>query len=505
MAESYLLGVDIGTQGVKCSLFDLDGNSCGNSFVPSNLIQPEPGVTEENADFQVDSVCAAISRTVRESGVDSSNILALSIDGQMAGVIGVGENGFAVTPYDSWLDTRCTPYITIMQKEAGKEILGKTGNPPSFNHGPKKLWWKNECPQIYKKIRSFVQPGGYAAMRLCGLSGEDAFIDKSYLHFSGFADNQAVSWDRHLVSVFDMDMEKLPRIVKPADIIGEMTEKMAKKCGLSNPLPVAAGCGDTAASFLSCGAVSPGICVDVAGTASVFASTTETFCADTETGVLGCGASAVDGLWHPYAYINGGGMNLEWFVRDILGRDPEDPDRFKDIEGDISYISESNPLFIPHMAGRVSPSQPSLRGTFSGLEWSHDNKTLFMSVLEGVALEYGIYRQSLLGMLPHLELKEMRITGGGDKSRVWKQMKSGVLQIPVTSITNSQGAPLGSAIIAGCAVGIFDNPVSAAEKWISTEESVECPVENYKYFTLRTKKYEKLLTLMNSFYGNDNE
>ena len=502
--DSYLLGVDIGTQGVKCSLFDQHGSNRGSTFIPSNLIQPEPGITEEDADFQVESVCQAIAACIIKSNVDSSKILALAIDGQMAGVIGIGEDGRAVTPYDSWLDTRCAPYIGQMEKTAGREILEKTGNPPSFNHGPKKLWWQYERPETFKKIQKFVQPGGYAAMRLCGLSGDQAYIDNTYLHFSGFADNQKSCWDEHLVSLFGMERDKLPEIVRPTDIVGEMTSEMAGKCGLSNPIPVAAGCGDTAASFLSCGAVKPGICVDVAGTASVFAATTDSFCADLATRVLGCGASVIEGLWHPYAYINGGGMNLEWYVREILGRDPDDPGRFEELSGDLSYISESNPIFIPHMAGRVSPSQPSLRGTFTGLEWKHDNKALFMAIMESVALEYGIYRQSLLGMLPDLILHEMRITGGGDADLVWKQMKSGVLQIPVTSISNNQGAPLGSAIIAGCAAGVFDNPAVAVEAWIETGDSVICPEKFRNYFSSRTNEYKRLLNVMNSYYEGKN-
>jgi len=432
--NSYLLGVDIGTQGVKAALFDLDGNMMSSGFIPSRLYQPEPGVTEEDAEFQVDSVCRVIDTCVKESGIDSSGIKALAIDGQMAGVIGVGKDGMAVTPYDSWLDTRCAPYILQMEETAGERILNKTGNPPSFNHGPKKLWWKNEYPETYKKIHKFVQPGGYAAMRLCGLSGENAFIDNTYLHFSGFSDTEAGIWDAELIKTFDFDDEKLPRIVLPTEIIGKMTEDMAAKCGLSVPIPVAAGCGDTAASFLSCGAVNPGICVDVAGTASVFASTTENFCADTGTRTLGCGASATPGLYHPYAYINGGGMNLEWFIKEILGRNQKDPDRFEGLFGNLESLSETDPLFIPHMTGRVSPSRPSMRGTFAGLERTHDKKTMFMSILESVALEYGIYRHSLLKMAPSLILKEIRITGGGDASKIWKKIKSGVLQIPVTSI-----------------------------------------------------------------------
>jgi xylulokinase len=82
-----------------------------------------------------------------------------------------------------------------MKQDAGSKILTKTGCFPSFNHGPKILWWKSEHKDIYQQIKTFVQPAGYAVMRLCGLSGDDAFIDKSYLHFSGFADNRNNTWD----------------------------------------------------------------------------------------------------------------------------------------------------------------------------------------------------------------------------------------------------------------------------------------------------------------------
>jgi xylulokinase len=501
---SYLLGIDIGTQGVKCSLFDQNGISYGSSFVPSNLIQPEPGITEEDADFQVESVCLAISKCINQSNVDTEKILALAIDGQMAGIIGIGEDGRAVTHYDSWLDTRCAPYIRQMEKTAGLEILKKTGNAPSYNHGPKILWWQHERPEVFKKIHKFVQPGAYAAMRLCGLSGNQAFIDNTYLHFSGFADNKNSSWDNNLLSLFNMEKNKLPCIVRPTEIIGHLTTIMARQCNLPKSIPVAAGCGDTAASFLASGAVKPGICVDVAGTASVFAATTDTFCSDIDSGVFGCGSSVVEGLWHPYAYINGGGMNLEWFVQEILGRDPGDPARFQDTSGDLSYISTSNPLFIPHMAGRVSPSQPCLRGTFTGLEWNHDKNTLYRAIRESVALEYGIYKQSLLSMIPDLILQEIRITGGGSADTLCKQMKSGVLQIPVTSILNNHGAPMGAAIIAGCAAGIITDPAAGAEEWIKTGDSIVCPEQFWNYFTSRTKKYKYLLNHMNLYYEEMN-
>ncbi len=504
MALDLLLGIDIGTQGVKSTLFDQNGSCLGTAFIPSRLHQPEPGITEEDPEFQLDSVCRSISECLKEiSEADRACVRALAIDGQMAGIVGVGEDGMNVTPYDSWLDTRCAPYIKVMREKAEGEIIRKTGNPPSFNHGPKVLWWKHEHPQVYDKIVSFVQPAGYAAMRLCGLKGAEGFIDKTYLHFSGYADNKNACWDKGLCESFDVDMAKLPRIVSPTDIVGTLTDEMAGRCGLPSGVKVAAGCGDTAASFLSCGAVEPGICVDVAGTASVFAATTDDFCYDEETRVMGCGASVTDGLWHPYAYINGGGMNIEWFLSEVLGRDREDGARFKGMEDSELKPREDDPLFIPHMAGRGMPSQPEMKGTFAGLSWNHTKKDMFAAVMEAVALEYGIYRQSLKSMLPEAELTEMRITGGGDNSPVWKQMKSGVLQVPVVSITQKHGAPMGAAIVAGVACGVLSSTRDAAEKWISTRDSTVCDPGLYDYYRKRTARYEALLESMNDYYTRE--
>jgi xylulokinase len=122
-----------------------------------------------------------------------------------------------------------------------------------------------------------------------------------------------------LCARFGVSVDKFPRIVEPSERVGRLTAEFAKDCGLPAGTPVIAGCGDTAASFLSCGATAPGICVDVAGTASVFAATTDSFAPDIHSGTLGYGRSVTPGLWHPYAYVNGGGMNLEWFRRELGG------------------------------------------------------------------------------------------------------------------------------------------------------------------------------------------
>ena len=502
MAGKYLIGIDIGTQGTKAALFTEDGQCLAEAFQKSELYQPSPGVVEENPETQVRSVYETIKECVVKAKIAVSAIAGIGIDGQMAGILAVGADGNNVTPYDSWLDTRCAPYITRMRQAAGDEIVRKAGGPPSFNHGPKILWWMHEHPEVFKSIRAFVQPGGYAAMRLCGLDGSAAFIDKSYLHFSGFANNQNNRWDEELCRRFQLDMQKLPRIVDSHSIVGELIPSMAEKCGLKAGVPVVAGCGDTAASFLSCGATQEGICVDVAGTASVFATTTKVFQADLKHKTLGWGQSATPGLWHPYAYINGGGMNLEWFRKEIASWNIEAENKqisFDDLNRLVEAIAPTSddPLFIPHLGGRVCPSQPHLRGAWLVLTWNHTIGYLYKAVLESVALEYGMYMNILGALYDDFKPTEIRITGGGEKSRVWNQIKADVLGIPVVQIQRKEGAPLGSALLAGFGVGLFNDLTAAARQWIEMGETTQPILERQSFYQQRIARYADFMDAIN--------
>ncbi len=492
-----LIGIDIGTQGTKTALFDREGACLATAFQESRLMRPAPGVVEEDPEVQLRSVLATIKECLLKAQADPSSIAALAIDGQMAGIIGVDREGRNVTPYDSWLDTRCAPYIDLMDREAGEEVIRKAGAAPSFNHGPKILWWMKERPQVFRSIRAFVTPAGYAAMRLCGLKAKQAFMDKSYLHFSGFADNARGNWDSGLCRHFGLDSGILPRIVDSHRPVGELTAEMAGKCGLRAGTTVVAGCGDTAASFLACGATQEGICVDVAGTASVFASTTAGMSPDLENRTLACGQSATPGLWHPYAYINGGGMNLEWFRSEIAGlnQNQSKEESFEALNRALERISprSDDPLFIPHLGGRVCPSRPSLRGAWLGLTWSHTQGHLYRAVLEGVALEYGIYLEILGSLYSGFKPKEVRITGGGGKSSAWNHLKADVLGVPVVRLTRDEGAPLGAALLAGFGAGVFRDLAAAAGSWVETGEVVQPQGQNHELYRRRIRQYRTFM------------
>ena len=219
---------------------------------------------------------------------------AIAFDSQMAGVGLIDEDFRPVAHFDSWLDMRCQPFIEQMDKDAGDRITQLTGCPPTCDHGPKMLWWKHEQPDAYRRTAKFIMPGTYVAGRLAALRADEAFIDHTYIHFSGFCDAQKGAWSHELCQQLRLDIDKLPRIVDPCDIVGEVRPGPAADFGLAPGTLIAAGAGDTAANALGAGIVRAGMLFDVAGTAAVLAGCTDRFVADTEQP-----RAAHDAVGHP--------------------------------------------------------------------------------------------------------------------------------------------------------------------------------------------------------------
>ena len=225
----------------------------GTAFQESNLIMSDTGGIWQEADEIYRSVILSIRQLVLESGVSGSCIEGIGIDSQMAGIMGIDSDGEAATYFDSWLDTRCGKYVDFMERTAGEKVTHITGSPVSYAHGPKILWWKNEYPEIYKKICKFVLPHAYVTGKLAGIRGEDAYMDYTCIQYSGFGDNQAKSWSGELLDIFKVEKEKMPEIVSPFEIAGRLQREAAQLCGLQEGTPIVAGAGDTAASIFGAG------------------------------------------------------------------------------------------------------------------------------------------------------------------------------------------------------------------------------------------------------------
>jgi xylulokinase len=470
MKKRYLIGVDLGTSSTKAALYQTDGRLIAQATVEVPLLYPEPGVVEQDSADFYSSAAGTVRNCIASSGIDPREVAAIAFDSQMAGIGLVDEALEPVARFDSWLDMRCQPFIEWMEKDAGDQITRLTGCPPTCDHGPKMLWWKNEQPEIYQRTAKFVMPGGYVAGKLTGLRADRAFIDHTYIHFSGFSDARQGSWSDELCQRFGLDPAKLPRIVDPCEIVGEVSPLAAQDFGLAPGTPVAAGAGDTAANALGAGIVRPGMLFDVAGTAAVLAGCTDTFVADTDNRALLTMRSVIPGLWNPLAYIGGGGLVLRWFRDQFYNVSRGEALNTTDelYPSMISIVERIPPgsdglLFSPHLGGRICPSSPGMRGAWVGASWSHTQAHLLRALLESVAYEYAYYLKILKSMLPKLELVEARVVGGGARSDVWNQIKADVLGVPYQRLAGNEFGPWGAAMIAGRAAGLIaDLPEHAA-------------------------------------------
>ena len=219
--------------------------------------------------------------------------------------------------------------------------------------------------------------------------------------------------------------------------------------------------------------------------------------------VLGCGQSATPGLWHPYAYINGGGMNLEWF-RAELGRASAAgaAPGFDELNALAAAVEprEDDPVFVPHLGGRVSPGWPSLRGAWAGLTWSHGLGHLYRAILEGVALEYGIYLDALEKLYG-----AGRVTGGardrrrGEERRVEQHQGRCPAACPSCRSWAAGGAPMGAALLAAHGVGIVKDLAEGAARWVKTGTVTEPDRRRGQVARARLARYRSLLDALNAW------
>jgi xylulokinase len=512
MKKQYLFGVDLGTSATKAALYTTDGSLVAEASREVPLYYPKTGVVEqENEDFYT-TAAQTVRACLEQSGIDPRQVAAIAFDSQMAGVGSINAEFRPAARFDSWLDMRCEPYIAEMTRTAGDRITRLTGCPPTCDHGPKMLWLKNESPAEYNRVVKFLMPAGYVAGRMAGLEADQAFIDYTFIHFSGFCDAQAGGWSPELCSLLGMDMERLPQIVAPWQIIGEVQAQAAKDFGLSPGTPIAAGAGDTAANALGAGIVRPGMLFDVAGTASVLAGCTDRFTADVEHRTLLTMRSVIPGLWNPLAYIAGGGLALRWFRDQFYntsrGRQLElTTDLYDELvaAADTVVPGADGLLFSPHLGGRICPADPAMRGAWIGFSWGHSQAHFFRAILESIAYEYAYYLKILQAQIPDLALVESRAVGGGARSSGWNQIKADVLGVPYQRLERSQFGTWGSALIAGKAVGIFPNLEEAAALYAQPAGLPQPPdPEKHRLYQPLVDRYIQTQKILAQHYREEN-
>jgi xylulokinase len=452
---SVVIGIDLGTSAVKAGAYRADGTFITAATRSLHLTHPAPGRCEQDLDEFYEAAAAACQECRAAAGIPRSQVGAISVAGQMAGVGLVDAAHRPLAPYDSWLDTRCSDIVRDLMSSGADRISAIAGCPPTVSIGPKMAWWLRREPRLCSRAASFVTAAGYVSARAAGLPGSAAFIDPSYLHFTAVADGRQSSWHEELVTIVGVAPELLPRITEGNAIVGELTRAAAADFGLDPGTLITAGCGDTAASALGAGVTGTGQALDIAGTAAVLAICLPYYAPDIRDGMLITMRSALPGRWYALGYVSGAGQLIEWIGREIFGGHQAATPGYADLAKAAAQVAAGSDgaLVSPHVSGQVTPPAPDMRGAFLGLTPGLSRGHLARATLEAIAYEYRRYTDAATRLCPGYPARTVAGTGGGSRSHVWNQIKSSILGLPYIPVTETDTGTRGAAMLALTALG----------------------------------------------------
>lgn len=463
---SYLLGIDIGTSGTKTVLFDETGNTIASAIGEYPLYQPNIGWAEQEPEDWWNAACNTINEVITKSGVDTAEIKGVGLSGQMHGAVLLDKEYRTLRRAIIWCDQRSYAECDEITKAIGeKRLIEITANPALTGFTASKiLWVRNNEPEIFEKIDKILLPKDY--IRFC-LTREFAteVSDASGMQLMNI---HGRCWSDEVISGLGLQKSMFGEMYESCQITGKVSKKAAALTGLKEGTIVVGGAGDQAAGAIGNGIVRPGIVSSTIGTSGVVFAYSQNISIDPK-GRVHTFCHAVPNTWHIMGVTQAAGLSLKWF-RDNFCTDEIraahtakiDPYLLMDQEAQEVEIGAKGLIYLPYLMGERTPHlDPDARGVFFGLSAKHEKKDFIRSVMEGVVYSLKDCFEIIREM--GIEVNEVRASGGGGKSELWRQMQSDVFGTDITTINSIEGPALGVALLAGVGAGIYNSVPEACD------------------------------------------
>jgi len=431
----YLMGIDVGTSGVKCLIIDEEGKVIRSVTKSYPLYTPKPAWSEQEPADWWKGTKDAFKELL--DGVEKENLVAIGLSGQMHGLVALDKDNQVVRNAILWNDQRTGEECEEIIKAAGglDGLVGYTNNTMLTGFtGGKLLWVKKHEPESFARIAKFVMPKDY--IRYC-LTGEIA-TDASEASGTGL-----------LIEKLGFDLSIFPKVYESDEVTGHVTAQAAAETGIPEGLPVYGGGGDAVIQNTGMGIIKEGTLGVVMGTSGVVATAMNSF-GKNEGGKLQFFCNNAAGKYMAFGCQLSCAGSMEWYKNTFYA---ESAEPFKEInEGaEASSIGSNGIIFLPYLSGERCPyPDPDARGVFYGLSLLSNKGDMARAVMEGVT--FGLYQmyELILNTNPDLEIKEVILSGGGANSKLWKQIVADIFNLPVKILAGAaEGGAYGGALVAG--------------------------------------------------------
>lgn len=483
---TLLLGLDISTTGAKALLIDPEGNVVSSATTPLSLSTPQPLWSEQEPHDWWEATSASIRRVLADPTARGEAVKAIGLTGQMHGLVLLDDRGEVLRPAILWNDQRCGAECDEIRRRLGQQrLIQITGNDALTGFtAPKILWVEKHEPAIHKRVRHVLLPKDYIRYKLTS----DVAMDKADGSGTILFDLAKRDWSAEVTDALNIPLDWLPKTFEGDQITGTVSAEAAQATGLAKGTPVVAGGGDQSAQAIGSGAVRAGTLTVTLGTSGVVFATTNEPLIEPQ-GRLHAFCHAIPQRWHLMGVMLSAAGSFQWF-RDALA--PQTT--FEELVNEAAQVSPGSEglLFLPYLSGERTPyPDPLARGSWVGLTIRHRRGHLTRSVLEGVA--FGLKDIfSLMAGAGLGEIEQVRVSGGGARSKLWRQILADVLGVELVTVNTTEGAALGAALLAGVACGVWSNIDEACAQTVKVIEHVAPVTENVARYQGMHEQYQQL-------------
>jgi xylulokinase len=496
---SYLLGIDIGTSGTKTVLFDYLGTAKASAVAEYPLYQPENGWAEQEPADWWNAVVTTIKQVLLKSGIKSEEVAGVGLSGQMHGLVMLDKAGKVLRPSIIWCDQRTGKECEQITELVGKErLIEITANPALTGFTASKiLWVKNHQPEIYEKTAKILLPKDYIRYMLTGEFATEV-SDASGMQLLDIAKRD---WSAEVISKLGFDKSMFAKVYESQEISGTVNQAAAALTGLKAGTKVAGGAGDQAAGAVGNGIVKSGVVSSTIGTSGVVFAYTDKVTID-KLGRVHTFCHAVPNTWHVMGVTQGAGLSLKWFRDNFCEKEKAlakelgiDPYELMNELAEKVQPGCDGAIYLPYLMGERTPHlDPDARGVFFGLSARHTKADMLRAVMEGVGYSLKDCMNIITDM--GIQVNEVRASGGGGKSKIWRQIQADMFHQDVVTINSDEGPALGVAILAGVGAGVYDSVAQGCEAIIKPMTTQTAIAENAilydKYHKIYSNVYHSL-------------
>jgi len=498
------LGIDIGTSGTKTLAINEKGEILGQATAEYPLSHPKPLWSEQDPEDWWRATVETVRAVVAQARLAPADVKAIGLSGQMHGSVFLDKNMQVIRPAILWNDQRTAAECAEIEQRAGgrTKLIKLVANPALTGFtAPKILWLRNHEKRNFDRLRKVLLPKDEIRRRLTGELATEVSDASGML----LLDVKKRAWSQKLLDLLELDRSLLADCYESEDVTGKLTPSVAELLGLTTECVVVGGAGDCAAGAVGSGIVKPGIVSTSLGTSGVFFFHSETPEVDPR-GRLHTFCHAVRGAWHMMGVNLSAAGALQWFRQALA---PElttsaaaqglSPYALLAQEASSVPAGSNGLFFLPYLSGERTPhADPLARGCFIGLTLTHQRGALVRAILEGVT--YNLRESLEIVRELNIPVKEVRATGGGARSALWRQIQADMFGQKVVRMPVEEGPAFGVALLAAVGAGAFKNIQEACQKLIVPGEATKPVKKTQKTYDAGFAIYQSLYpTLSKTF------